>query len=244
MTPPSAPPPETAAVPASAPKPGVPKTSIPVAPAVPVEVTPPSFTIDEPLPSRDRWLWAIPIALALGVVAWVLYTTVLKPQGPPPAPSSPLSFHVSAMGRSAQLEWNVNSRPVHDSERGEVDIVDGGKSSQVALSSDQLHSGKLTYAAQSGDVGFDLIVYPGNAPPVHEATRLVSPAVSAPAAAPQLPAPASPNANDSALKDQVRRLTEDLRKERARADELQNVVRILQNRVGVQPETPKPEPQQ
>ena len=31
----------------------------------------PIFRTDEPLPSRERWLWAIPIVLALGMGAWL-----------------------------------------------------------------------------------------------------------------------------------------------------------------------------
>jgi len=195
----------------------------------------PTFKTGEPLPARERWLWAIPIALALGIGGWLLY------QHQKPEESSPVAFRISSLiGRTVQLEWDSNSRAIRDANRGEIDITDGGKSSQVALSSDQLRSGKMTYVAQSSDAGFDLVVYPAKGAPVHETTRLIAPAFSAPLE----PAPSSPSTQDGALQKRVQQLTEDLRRERARADQLQNLNRILENRLGVQPEVPKTEPQQ
>ena len=175
----------------------------------------------------------------MGIAGWLLYTSLSKSRAQKPAENSPIGFHVSSSaGRTAQLEWDANSRAVRDAQRGEIDVTDGGKSSQIALSSDQLRAGKMTYLAQSGDVGFDLAVYPANGSPVHESTRLVAAAISEPASTPAAQAPIPTRTNDSALQDQVRNLTEDLRKERARADQLQNLVRILENRLGVQPDTP------
>ncbi len=209
--------------------------------AVAREVAPPTFKTDEPLPARERWLWVIPIALALGIAGWLLYTSVLKPRAQKPAESSPIAFRVSSSAeRTAQLEWDSNSRAVRDSDRGEIDISDGGRSSQIPLSGDQLRSGKMTYVAQSGDVGFDLVLYPANGAPVHETTRLIAPESNVPAAA----APNPAVAQDGALEKRVQQLTEDLRKERARADQLQNLNRILENRLGLQPNAPKTEPQQ
>ena len=204
----------------------------------------PIFRTDEPLPSRERWLWAIPIALALGLGAWLLY------QRQKPAETSSLAFRVSSSAaRTAQLEWDPNSRAIRDSERGEIDITDGGNGSQVPLSIDQLRAGKMTYLAQSGDAGFQLTVYPRSGDPVHETTRLIAPAVSAPTEPPQLlghdpAAPPTSDAERDALQKQVRQLTEQLGKERARAEQLQNLNRILENRLQIQPEAPKPEPQQ
>jgi hypothetical protein len=206
-------------------------------------VPPPLFKTDEPLAARERWLWAIPIALALGIAGWLLYQRQ-KPQA-----TSPLAFRITSnTDRTAQMEWNPDSRPVRASERGEIDITDGGKSSQIALSSDQLHAGKMTYLAQSGDVGFELIVYPAAGAAIHESTRLIAPqstatGVSAPApTAPQLLPPAAPG-GDAESQKRIQQLTDDLRKERARNDQLQNLVRILENRLGVQPDAPKPAPQ-
>jgi hypothetical protein len=236
---------------AGVPRPGVPRPSVPrpsVAPGdlsggsgSPHMLAAPTFQTHEPLPARERWLWAIPIALALGLAAWPLY------QRQKPAENSPMGLRISFNAtRIAQLEWDPNSRAVRESERGEIDITDDGKTSRVLLSSDQLHAGKLAYLPQSSDTGFKLTVYPAGGAPVHETARLIAPAFSAPTQPPQLldTAPAPASAEDDALQTQVRQLREDLRKERARTGELQNLNRILENRLGIQPDVPKAEPQQ
>jgi hypothetical protein len=198
----------------------------------------PIFNTHEPLAARERWLWAIPIALALGLAVLMLY------QRQKPAESSSIAFHVSSnAARTVQLEWDPNSRAVRDSERGEMDITDAGQGSQVLLSSDQLHSGRMAYLRQSSDVGFQLTVYPARGAPVHESTRLIAPASSAPSQPPELLGTAPPSSGDEELQRQVRQLKEDLRKERARAGELQNLNRILENRLGIQVEAPKAGPQ-
>jgi hypothetical protein len=167
---------------------------------------------------------------------------------PKPVEGSPMAFRIASHAAgTVQLEWNPNSRAIRDSERGEIDITDDGKTSQVSFSSDQLHSGKMTYVPQSSDVGFQLTVYSANGAEVHETTRLIVPASSAPIEPPQLlghdqpdPPSAEPSAEHDALQQQVRRLTEDLRRERARTGELQNLVRILEDRLNIRPEAPKP----
>jgi hypothetical protein len=200
----------------------------------------PAFKIDEPLPVQERWLWAIPIALALALAGWMLY------HRQKPAATETMALHVSSNAAgTVQLEWDANSSAVRDAERGEMDITDDGKTSEVAFSSDQLHAGKMTYAPQSSDVGFQLTVYPVKGAAVHETTRYIGPA-SGPASgvassgtqaqAPQL----LPGPEDSSLQQQIRRLTEQLQRERARTTELQNLNRILMNRLGIQPEPEKP----
>ena len=153
------------------------------------------------------------------------------------------------------LAWDANSRAIRDSFRGELEINDGSKDSRVSLTSDQLHAGKMSYLRQTGDVGFGLTVYPTNGEPIHDFTRLIAPVFESPTEPPQLlpasetpAAPASPSpttqapppaADDSERQQQLQRLRDDLSKERARADELQNLVRILENRLGIPSETAK-----
>jgi proteasome lid subunit RPN8/RPN11 len=208
-------PPQPVNIPPPRPKASLPSISIPV------------FETDEPLPTRERWLWAIPILLALGIAGWLLY------HHHAPAQTSTLAFRVSGSpGGVAQLEWNADSSVVRNSEHGEIDINDSGKTSQVMLSSDQLHFGKLIYLAQSGKVAFDLIAFPSNGTPVHEKASLIDPSFTAPAtAAPS--APSAPTPNDAELQQQVQKLTQDLRRERARADQLQGLVRILEQRLQI-----------
>jgi JAB1/Mov34/MPN/PAD-1 ubiquitin protease len=202
------------------------------------------FKTQEPLPARERWQWAIPIVLALGLAAWLLYISVMEPRGPKPAESSPIAFHVSSnAARTVQLEWDRNSQAVRDSDHAEIDIADAGKTSQVVLSGDQLHSGRMAYVPQSGDVEFRFTVYPASGAPVHDSTRLIAPAFSAPSQPPELLGTPPPSTGDEELQRQVRQLREELSKERARSGELQNLNRILENRLGIQPEAPKTGPQ-
>ena len=218
------------------------------APFVPL----PSFEMDERVPTRERWLWAVPILLALGIAAFLLY------QRRAPSPHESIALRAVGEAQSVQLAWNVNSRAIRDSDGAEIEINDGGKSSQVSLTSDQLRTGKMSYLPQSSDVSFEMTVHPANSDPIHDSARLIAPVFSLPPAPTQPPqlipaspapsnpfaanAPAPPAASQDALQQQITQLKEDLGKERARADELQNLVRILENRLRIQPDLGKAEP--
>ncbi len=211
----------------------------------------PSFQIEEEVPTRERWFWAIPILLALGIAAFMLY------QRQAPSPNASIALRAWTEAQTVQLAWDANSRAIQDSYRGQIEINDGGKNSQISLSGEQLHAGKMSYVPQSNDVGFVMTVYPAHGDPFHDTTRLIVPSLEAPTQPPQLipatPAPvtpppaaaapavppSAPAVDQSALQQEVQRLKEQLGKERARADELQNLVRILENRLGIQPEPPK-----
>ncbi len=150
----------------------------------------PSFQMDEPVPTKERWLWAIPIVLALGIAGFMLY------QRRTPPPSASIALRALSEAQTVQLTWDANSSAIHDSDRGEIAIDDGAKHSQVSLTGDQLHAGKMSYLPQSSDVGFSMTVYPANGDPIHDYTRLIAPAFNAPTQPPQLlpssPPPASP----------------------------------------------------
>jgi proteasome lid subunit RPN8/RPN11 len=206
----------------------------------------PSFGTEERLPTKERWLWAIPIVLALGIAAFMLYQRR--------APSANgIGLRASNEAQTVQLAWDANSRAIRDSYRGEINISDGSNVSKVSLTSDQLHAGRMSYVPQSSDVGIEMTVYPARGEPVHDSTRLIAPGFSAPTQPPQLlpatPPPASPPAanppapppaEQGALEEQVRELKQEVGKERARSTELQNLVRILENRLGIQ--APKSQP--
>lgn len=243
----------------------------PMAPPAPVLPTP-NFQLDEATPARERWLWAIPIVLALGIAAFLLYQRQT---------ASPPSFGLRAWneGQSMQLAWNAGSKVIRDSYRGELEINDGSKDSHISLTTDQLHAGKLTYFPQSGDVAFAMTVYTTTGDSMRDSTRVIAPAfnsalsqapppissstpvppvvadtanapntpspatatssasttsptASAPPAVASTPAPTNPD--DVTLQQQVQELKTELGKERAHADELQNLVRILENRLGIE----------
>ena len=204
----------------------------------------PSFQIEEPLPTHERWFWAIPIVLALAIAAFMLY------QRRAPSPGASIALRALSEAQTVRLVWDVNSRSILDSYRGEIDINDGGKHSQVSLTSDQLHAGKISYLPQSSDIAFMITVYSASGEPIHDATRLIAPVFNAPTQSPQPPSP--PNspppvppapavAEYESLQRQVQQLKDELGQERARADELQNLVRILENRLGIPATPPKPQ---
>ncbi len=225
----------------------------PPAQEVPAPFVPsPSFEMDERVPTHERWLWAVPILLALGIAAFLLY------QRRAPSPHDSIALRALAEAQTVQLAWNANSRAIRDSDGAEIEINDGGKSSQVSLTSDQLRQGKMSYLPQSRDVSFEMTVHPANGDPIHDSARLIAPVFTLPPAPTQPPqllpsnpapsnpfssnAPAAPAAGQDALQQQITQLKEDLGKERARADELQNLVRILENRLRIQPDLGKAEP--
>ncbi len=231
---------------APAPQPPPPSMRTPVEPAKPVSLTAapvlpsssfpsPSFEVEERVPTHERWLWAIPILLALGIAGFMLY------QRRAPSPNSAIALRASNEAQTVQLAWDVSSRAVRDSDRAEIEIQDGGKNSQVSLTADQLHAGKMSYLPQSGDVSFVMTIYPANGEPLHDSTRFFAPLFHAPTEPPQLltsSPSAAPDSERDALQQQVQQLKEDLGKERARETELQNLVRILENRLGIQSEKP------
>jgi proteasome lid subunit RPN8/RPN11 len=212
-------------------------------PTPPLEA--PSFEVEEDLPARERWLWAIPIALALAIAGFLLYQRR-------PSPNASISLRAISEAQTVQLAWDANSRLIRDADHAEMEINDGAKDSHVSLTSDQLHAGKMSYLPQSNDVGFSMTVYPANGEPIHDSARLVAPVANAPQEPPQLlqsnppPAPAAPavspapsEAENATLQQQVQQLKEEVGKERARADGLQNLVRILENRLGISSTAPK-----
>lgn len=217
--------------------------SVQDAPAAPVPFA--GFQTEEKMPAKERWFWAVPVLLAMGIAAFVLYE---RPMGD----ANAIGLRATADAQTVQLAWDAGSHAVRDAASGEIDVSDGGVGSKISLTSDQLRAGKMSYQPQSADVGFEMIVYRADGQPVHDSARMVvagfKPATQPPqllpqdqapsSAAPVAPSPVDPAANappaDQALQQQVLDLKQKLAKERARADDLQNLVRILENRLGVQ----------
>jgi rhodanese-related sulfurtransferase len=199
------------------------------------------FQTEERMPAKERWMWAVPVLLAIGIAAFVLYER-------PMAASNAIGLRATADAQTVQLAWDTDSRALRNSTRGELDISDGGASSKILLTGEQLRAGKVSYQPQSADVDFEMIVYPANGAPLQDSTRMVLAGFRPPTQPPQLlpadqaaapqaatavpPDPASATAGP-ALEQQVRELKEELAKERARGDELENLVRILENRLSL-----------
>lgn len=180
------------------------------------------FTIHPPAANAPkanylRWLWAIPTLLAM-----VLAGMLIKP--PRAEPVNPGIFlQIQGDGPALQIHWDVNSTSVRGAKRAEMEIQDGGQTSHLQLAGAQLASGKMTWKRHTGDVQARMTVYPAGGAAVRESARLVIATVSAP--------PPSPAPDTHA--EELKKLSEELHQERVRSEKLQNMVKILENRLEI-----------
>jgi len=186
---------------------------------------------------RFAWLWTIAIVLVLGVGGLVL--TRRSPH------YEPFALHVSDSHQTMQVDWDRNSPLIRTARAAVLDIRDGGKSTRYSLSPGEIQAGVMSYARQSGDVELSMTVYPPSGAAVQGFGRLLAPAdlpVSTPA---PVSKPADTDAivaaSDSiqlraerdALRTQISNLEESLRKETAEKNRLQELIRILENRLNI-----------
>lgn len=188
------------------------------------------------------WLWAIPILLVLAVGG-----VLLKQRSSPTF--EPFSLHVSDSHQTLQVEWDRNTPLMRQARTAVLDIRDGGKSTRYAMSPDEIRAGSMSYVRQTGDVDLVMTVYPPTGSAVQGFGRLIAPAdhaankpadTSAPSpnAAANAPAANTPGVEElraerDALRDQVARLEEQVRKEAAEKNRLQELTRILENRLQI-----------
>ncbi|HUJ51119.1 MAG TPA: hypothetical protein VLW25_13000, partial [Bryobacteraceae bacterium] len=235
--------PETAAASIQAPAPALATASIRVeqapspearAPEAPPDETP-SFLLQAHSFGGARWLWVFPLLLAVGIVVFLL----MQKTASVPVPS--FSLRVAAVNNDVEIAWDRNSIPARDGERAEIQIQDGPNSKQLSLSADQLHDGKMSYVRETGDVAMQMIIYAGGGREFHEFAHLV--AIPAPGAdtpsAQESPDGSQLRAERDDLQTQVLQLKEQVRKEAARADQAESVVKILENRLKIRPNDEK-----
>lgn len=208
-----------------------------------VEREPSSFTPQRQFPiqarplARERWFWVAAMFLVLLIVGTLLkdkYSTLSDRSFP---------IRVYDAGDSVRAEWDINSAPIRTARLAVLDIRDGNENKRVALTDQQLHSGKMTISRNSGDLELRMIVFPQDQPGIQQFVRFVGPEPSSPSKSPvekeaSLPdvAPQAipPPAQHNQLEDQVKQLKEELGTQNRRANRLQEMVRILQNRIAVE----------
>ncbi len=181
---------------------------------------------------RRLWIWAAPILLA------AVFGALLLQHSSAPRVSPSVGFH--ATDERASCGWSRTSRPgpIRDAKNGK--LGDSGwrraaKPVEIALDSQHLKTGSVTYARKSGDLEARLTVYPNDGDTIQETTRFVGAPVvhpeeeEAPARETQMQSEDSRLRQDrDNLAGQVPKLKrEELRKVNARNRELEKAVGVL-----------------
>ncbi len=178
-----------------------------------------SFVLDPPAPAKAkllRLLWAIPTLIAM-----ILAGALIRPQHP--APVNPGIFlRIQGDGPALQIHWDAAA--VQGAKSAEMEIQDGVKKSVFHLAGAQLGAGTMSWQSQSGDVQVRMSVHAAGGGEVREFARfrLNTVRVAAPIAAPP-----DPHA------EELKKLSEELHQERVRSEKLQNMVKILENRLEI-----------
>jgi hypothetical protein len=180
---------------------------------------------------RGRWLWAMPGSLALIIAGMLLKERF------PTAYNQPFSFRAYASGETAEIQWDPNSASIQAARNATLDIKDGSETQHISLTPEQLRSGKTTYARHSADLELRMTVYPADGARLQEYARVLG-AATTPANHSSNDQPGSPDvtqvrADRDRMEAEAKTLKEELRKERFRADQMQEALRILQNRIAV-----------
>jgi proteasome lid subunit RPN8/RPN11 len=187
---------------------------------------------------RERWIWETALSLALVIIGLLLKDRYLSPPD-----HSSFPFRVYDAGDSVRVEWDSNSALIRSARLAVLDIKDGNEKKRFALSDEQLHDGNMKYVRKSDDLEMRMIVFPGKQAGIQQFVRLVNPqaasSVKLQAKEETSPPKAAldsirPPAEPDQLDDQVKQLKEELGKQSVRANRLQEVVRILQNRIAIE----------
>jgi proteasome lid subunit RPN8/RPN11 len=132
-------------------------------------------------PRRRWWTWALLLlafclfALAGGLAARAYW----RAQWP-----GSLSLRVLDVGGQLQIAWDGNSRPVRESQSGQLEILDGSERVLLAFDHEKLRRGSVTYTRRSENVEIRLRVRRPGGPPTQEFAHFLGPPVERPAAAP------------------------------------------------------------
>jgi proteasome lid subunit RPN8/RPN11 len=187
---------------------------------------------------RERWIWETALSLALVIIGLLLKDRYLSPPD-----HSSFPFRVYDAGDSVRVEWDSNSALIRSARLAVLDIKDGNEKKRFALSDEQLHDGNMKYVRKSDDLEMRMSVFPGKQAGIQQFVRLVNPqaasSVKLQAKEETSPPKAAldsirPPAEPDQLDDQVKQLKEELGKQSVRANRLQEVVRILQNRIAIE----------
>ena len=152
-------------------------------------------------------------------------------------------FRAYDAGDSVRVEWDSNSAVIRSARLAVLDIKDDNEKKRLALTDEQLRDGNIKYLRESEDLELRMILFSGKQPDIQQFVRLVSPQAASSVKLPAKAETSPPNAaldsirsqaEPNQLDDQVKQLKEESGKQSVRANRLQEVVRILQNRIAVE----------
>lgn len=184
---------------------------------------------------RGRWFLAAIMLLAL-LVAGLLLREKFWSSG-----DQSFQFRAYYAGDSVRIEWDSNSPVIRSARLAALDIKDGNEKKRLALSDEQLLAGYITYAPTSDDLAVQMVVFTRKHAAIQQFARLVG-LLSASSKKLHDTQPISPPstavvslrpADRDTLDGQIQQLKQELAKQTSRADQLQEVVRILKNRIAV-----------
>jgi proteasome lid subunit RPN8/RPN11 len=183
---------------------------------------PPRLILDEVQP-KSRWPWVLLIAmLATGSFAgWRWWETANGPD--------PLALQVFERDGQLQIEWDRQSAVLRTARGAKLTIIDGSERRELPLSQADLVKGNVTYERSAEDVEVRLRVEGPNRSSREEASRFLGRAVER--QSPQ-ELEALRTQRDS-LQSELKRMQVDNDRQANRIRQLEEAMRILENRLRV-----------
>lgn len=179
----------------------------------------------------QQWFWAIPLA-ALLIFTGLLAKDRYWNETPPPS----ISLRVQdSAGAQLHIDWDRTAPAVQNALRGVLQVEEGGVHKAIDMNAAQLQKGSVTYARHSSDVKVALTLFgeSSTTPLAEEEARFVGPTL---VVAPPPVEKHEPWEKEKAeLESQIRTLRAQVAKESNKSAELQNLVRVLETRLGMQP---------
>lgn len=125
------------------------------------------------------WIRLIP-TMGMAILTVVLLNAVVDawhaPVGRaslPPRNTSPLHLRARMGAEQMEVSWDHDSAAIHEAERGNLEILDGGVTESVPFEPPQLQDGVLVYRPRSNDVSVRLEVSERSGEKISESVRAV-----------------------------------------------------------------------
>lgn len=178
-----------------------------------------------------RWLAVAALSAAAATTAVLtrgLWLPVVQAALPQAGTSPALALRVSDSEGQMLIDWNRAAGVLRGASEGLLTIRDGGQERRIRLEAAELGRGSVTYARESEDVEVRLAVMVQGRTVAQEIARFLGP--------PPKDTPAGNLAGAQQRRDQMsaeaKTLRDQLRKEAARTQQLQQSIRLLENRMG------------